>query len=268
MLMLKTHEFRDQIAQAFVKFSGLASELFQKAMEIAPDELHPRKPDRSWRMKCYSLFAKMLEPFPDQVTTEILQRNLKQPDSNPEQTLRGYKSHWYFLRESISCEGYGEFYARADYESLHPFRMVTSDHMYGSIYMDAPVGLVLSYRQVPQAIVSFMPDPQDPESLSIRQLQGILPLRPEATLGRSARYSIRGLARLNWENALIEFAEYVARETRFKSTQIVGSGNIKWASPNYMKMSIERARERYDRTAERMGYNFNPETRNYTRAWR
>jgi hypothetical protein len=129
---------------------------------------------------------------------------------------------------------------------------------YFSIYLDAPVGICLMYKDNPSALTSFMPETKD--TLTIHQLQGIRPFRRyyenEELKGKTI--SSRGTFGIDWQKLLVTYAENLAKKIGFKRIGIQGGHNNLWIKPNrYAEkahITLEEALKSYDEVAERIGY--------------
>ncbi len=133
-----------------------------------------------------------------------------------------------------------------------------------SIEMDMFIGFALLYRGIPQAVCSFFPI--DMDTLTIYQLQGI---NIEAAdedgkfrrLDGRKRYGDRpiGLLALDWQKFLVDYAEHIAIAHGF-SRLCIRHGKYhhmtkaRYKSTGEPHLSLERATEIYDHTAERLDF--------------
>jgi hypothetical protein len=122
------------------------------------------------------------------------------------------------------------------------------------VYLDTVFGFGLMYRGEPNAIVGFYF--AKPETLLIRQLQGIQAriLDNGKVVGRR---SSRGLAPLDWERFLVSYVEEWALQNGFPEIAILSGKKNSWIIPDdkgEVHLPLEKAIQRYDGTARRLGY--------------
>ncbi len=124
------------------------------------------------------------------------------------------------------------------------------------VYLDSPVGIALSYKGEPNAVLGLFPC--DTDTLFITQLQGVQPYIADSKGNNVGSVHSRGLAPLNWEYTLIDIAAYLCRQLGYSRIGIQGGRNNKWTQPYGRKQEIhlplEKALERYDKTAKRLGF--------------
>jgi len=132
------------------------------------------------------------------------------------------------------------------------FRNNQRSGKYVQIYLDGPSGICLVYKEQPCAIVSFFPF--DMETLKIVQLQGLKPKVWNLKEQAHEPGPTKGLARLDWEKLLVEFAEAFARKQNFEYLCIQGGANNNWLTSNPKKLTLEKATIRYDNNAKRFGF--------------
>ena len=136
------------------------------------------------------------------------------------------------------------FLERPDYTSIsfahgkdHRWRGKLCQHGKGKkafeIYMDSPGGLLLLYKQVPQAIVAFHVGRD--LSFFINQVQGLrgfLCDEDDRAIGaqdsKPIMTSPRGLATLRWDELMVHLASNFALSMGFESLTIQGAVNNKW----------------------------------------
>lgn len=133
-----------------------------------------------------------------------------------------------------------------------------------TISLDAMVGITLLYKNIPQAVCSFMPT--NTKTLMIYQLQGI---RYEKTdpqgrfaqggakrlLGRGAR----GLFRLDWQAFLVAFTKAISLYNGFsflgiRSGQFHPMTKKCYDNTKEVHLPLEKALELYDGTAQRLHF--------------
>ncbi|MFH1174839.1 MAG: hypothetical protein V1725_06915 [archaeon] len=123
------------------------------------------------------------------------------------------------------------------------------------IYLDTPCALALTYKDIPQALVGFIPS--DERTLLIDQLQGVIPYFKNEQ-GKYSKGSSRGLAPLDWTRLLVEKAEAIARSHDFSTLAIQSGENNQWArrpkGDGTSNLPYEKALERYDDLAARLHF--------------
>ncbi|HET7302742.1 MAG TPA: hypothetical protein VFI74_05430 [Candidatus Saccharimonadales bacterium] len=117
----------------------------------------------------------------------------------------------------------------------HPFA--------NDIYLDAPLGFALYYRDVPQIVggVSL----SYPTELMLYQMQ---------RLSVDHSQSGRGWPRLNWQATLVQTAEHIAIQNGLAFTGIQHSKRNRWARRHKKHFTPKIARKLYDDTARSQGY--------------
>lgn len=126
------------------------------------------------------------------------------------------------------------------------------------IWLDAPVGVALTYKGAPQAVVAFS---VSNGGLMIHQLQGVKSIvkvtGPEGEVIKKEK-SARGLAILDWQKLMVDVAAHIAVGTGLETISIQEGKNNPWtrALPNESKqphLSIKQAERLYDKVAKRLG---------------
>lgn len=141
------------------------------------------------------------------------------------------------------------------------FSTDTEEHFY-SIYLDAPVGIVLCYKSKPNAVVAMTTNGRE---MMIHQLQGIKGYRADPRLPHNhhdarvnGRISSRGLMPLDWQKLMVQVATEMATKMGATSLGIQGSKNIRWTKPVRVdanpRMTVEAAIKAYDDSAQRLGF--------------
>jgi hypothetical protein len=126
------------------------------------------------------------------------------------------------------------------------------------IYLDAPIGMLLRYKGVPQAIAGMMPHNQ---ALMIYQLQGIRSRADKAgdTVEGKRRTSARGIGRLRWVDTLVNCTAAVAHQWGFAEVAVREGCKNRWChEPHHGEkeppLTFEEAFKRYDATAIRLQF--------------
>lgn len=134
-----------------------------------------------------------------------------------------------------------------------------------TIALDAMVGIALLYKNIPQAVCSFMPT--NIETFMMYQMQGTRYEKADAQ-GRFARGNrrkrllgrgARGLFRLDWQAFLVACTEEIARYNGFsvlgvRSGQYHPSTREWYDETKEVHLPLEKACEIYDSTAQRLGF--------------
>lgn len=135
------------------------------------------------------------------------------------------------------------------------------------IFLDSPSGIVLRWKGMPVAVASF--HVADIHTLHVNQLQGVKGIKVDNSgtdvfteeLER-IRVGSRGLMKLQFREVLVDSVEQFARSLGFERISIEGAVNNRWTR-NYdgvkARLSLERARESYDRVASKLGYTEGPD---------
>ena len=117
------------------------------------------------------------------------------------------------------------------------------------IYLDAPVGFALLYKGLPNALVGL--NCPDKNTVMIRQLQGVI----SYFINDNHAYkktSARGLMPLDWQKLLVDCTVDIAQTANFERIGIQGYTHNRWV--NISSFTSSKAKEKYDGTAERLGF--------------
>lgn len=135
--------------------------------------------------------------------------------------------------------------------SLRSLELDRSDgFVYGSshrfaddIYLDAPLGFAIYYKDVPQIVggVSL----SYPTELMLYQMQ---------RLSVDHSQSGRGWPRLNWQATLVQTAEHIATQNGLMFTGIQNAKRNRWARRHKKHFTPKIAHKIYDNTARDLGY--------------
>ena len=123
------------------------------------------------------------------------------------------------------------------------------------IYLDLPFGICLMYQEKankqfePNAIVSFMPMRMNTDTVFVKQIQGVEGFKIIDGEVSQERSHARGLVVIDWEKLLVLLAEIISEELEYKEIAIQGVKNNSWSYQKY-----DRLEQRYDKTAEKLGY--------------
>ena len=128
------------------------------------------------------------------------------------------------------------------------------------VWIDTPVGFVLTYKGEPNAIVGFAPQAQD--ELMIHQLQGSRPVRRSRKTNKPKQYPSRGIMSFDWRKVMVQISGRVAIAAGFKELSIQqGARNI-WCAPRFEEtephLTHEQAYKAYDAQADRLGFSRGP----------
>ncbi len=125
---------------------------------------------------------------------------------------------------------------------------------YCEVYIDSPIGICLTYKNEPNAIVSFSNKGSD--TLLIRQIQGmkIVKLQKIEKKDEVIKESrSRGLVVLNWKDLLVRIAEIVAMESGYDKVGIMSAYNNSWIRHG-LRIPEDRGLKIYDHNARKLGY--------------
>ncbi|MBI5066387.1 hypothetical protein HZA97_09210 [Candidatus Woesearchaeota archaeon] len=134
------------------------------------------------------------------------------------------------------------------------------------LYLDAPVGICVLYKKIPNAFITFYSKNQ--ETIFVPQIQGVRPHKISGEGLRNGRKSSRGLAVLDWRKLLIESIEEIGKKMNFQTIEIQSAHNNGWTKIDYrgdVKLPLERGIQIYDKEAERMGFT-QREDKNWVRS--
>ncbi len=142
-------------------------------------------------------------------------------------------------------------------------------NLYYSLWLDSPTGIVLIYRDVPQAVVGLATHGRE---LVIQQLQGIRPWRIHNKgyeLEKVARVHSRGLYPFDWQRLMIAITEDFAQQGEIDQLTIQSGRKNKWIKPQGREkeahMTLDQALSAYDKQAKRLGFVYDRSSRNWTR---
>lgn len=271
ILSMQQEKKRFEISEAFSLQAGLDSELFRKALGLRGFSAeHSTEDRRRWTMDAYRVLRQLHTPLAQEVVRETLARHVRSESFANTAQQQHFRADWLYLRDRgdesdkvfpsgcASWAGFGGLYDENAHTELKPYKTIPVETQRGELYMDAPMGILLSHKGIPQAVLGFFLDDRESQCLYIKQIQGLIPLKPEPQSGEGSRYAIRGLPKLHWEEALVEIAEGVARSLQLQSVRIISAENNPWSRHhNYSsqrEFSKERALQRYNATALELGY--------------
>ncbi len=131
------------------------------------------------------------------------------------------------------------------------------------VYLDAPFAFGLMYKGEPNAIIAF--NFRERDTLMIHQIQGVQPLEVDSNYNfikkknsnKKNSLGVWGLNPFDWKKALVLYVTEWARQNDFEKIGIKGGRNNRWVHPDEkgeLHLSLEEAEERYDKTAERLGF--------------
>lgn len=123
------------------------------------------------------------------------------------------------------------------------------------VYLDAPLGICLMYKERPNAFITFYTKNQ--ETIFVPQIQGVRPHKISGEGLRNGRKSSRGLAVLDWRKLLIESVKEIGKQLNFRAIEIQSAHNNGWTKTDYrgdVKLPLERGIKIYDNEAERLGF--------------
>ena len=123
------------------------------------------------------------------------------------------------------------------------------------VHVDGPVGIGLLYTGKPQAGCSF--NVSEAGTLCIYQIQGV---RPKAKEGGESKFAggSRGLFALDWQKALVDTCEEIAKAAGFSRIGIQSAHNNGYVGMEKEDGSIVRLDallKRYDENAKRLGFS-------------
>jgi len=136
-----------------------------------------------------------------------------------------------------------------------------------SIYLDSPVGLTLTYKGEPNAVVGFFPN--DFDTVMVYQLQGVRPTKIGADGKPIGKSSSRGLMPLNWQKLLVDVIEHIGQKLGYEQIGIQSGDNNSWTKPygreGEIHLPLEEALKRYDGVAQKLGFQ-QAENKNWYRS--
>lgn len=96
----------------------------------------------------------------------------------------------------------------------------------GPMYMDAPIGIILSYKNVPNAVLTFFPE--SPSFLLVHQIQGLSKKYQDMKITKKRP---KGLFDIEWRKAMLDFASYLASKANM-GIGIISAKNNPWTKPD------------------------------------
>ncbi len=156
--------------------------------------------------------------------------------------LRSFRNHKKKFSEKTSFEGSPEQdFSEAIMNVLLRTGKITKNYQ---VYLDAPVGIGLTFKNRPCAITSFAAF--DKSTVRIYQVQGVRPYKNYYSLSSS-----RGIFNIEWDKILIELAENYARNLGFSHLSIQGQELHDYS------IMIRSGKDHYDNLAKKLGFKEN-----------
>ena len=136
------------------------------------------------------------------------------------------------------------------------------------IYLDGPIGVVLTYKQRPIAVASF--GALQDKSVGLLQIQGVNGRKVQLSRNASNRleiqkFSPRGLAPIDWRGMFITLAEYAAETIGAEAVSIPSASKNNWVFKNHIPkhdekrvLTLAAAEKTYDLPAIQRGYSLMP----------
>jgi len=157
------------------------------------------------------------------------------------------------LSASLQCHAKKEFDAREyDLRIVHTPSFCDSgyckeydDYNNFKVYLDAPTGICLLYKDKPQAVISFKKSGKS--TLFIPQIQGVRQRRQ----GGIQLNNSWGIEPFDWPALLVRIAEVFAQRCGFRTLCIQSAHNNNWKGG---AVRLERMVRYYDNTAKRLGF--------------
>ncbi|MFN7991105.1 MAG: hypothetical protein U0R44_03010 [Candidatus Micrarchaeia archaeon] len=228
-------------AEAFCKSAGHDSRLFRKAVSAGSSFGRMDPSYGSVVSASYYLLANTLGA--DQSRARMVVGENSLPSFSPP-SLSSYGMRWLIVGREMKA-GYPE-------EILNT---AGSDRERLELFMDAPLGFVLTYKGIDNALCSFWP--HEPDSVLIYQIQGVRRKKFRGQLV-TGRHHSAGLNTIDFRKALVDLASSYARESGFSRIGIRGARNNIWTNTDddgRPHIPMERASEVYDGTALRLGFS-------------
>jgi len=278
--LMKDEKKRFQLSQAFALEKACNAELFRKVIGLqgTPDESTIGR-QREWFKNAFHLLEKIDTPLNQESIRKVISHYGKSDSLKQRSHNAHFRADWLYLRDRgdeterkfpsgcAAWAGFGEVYNEGAKQELRLFKTILVESRPGELYMDTPMGIMLSYKGIPQAVVGFFLDQQDAGCIHIKQIQGVVALRPQAEVGHVERYPTRGLPKLHWENALVEIVEDLARSLEVTKVRITSADNNQWnghvSYASRRTLTATQAFLRYDRTALQSGYERSDQTRDF-----
>ena len=137
-------------------------------------------------------------------------------------------------------------------------------NLYFNIWLDSPVGFVLTYKGMPNAVAALAM--RGPDTVMVHQLQGIRGNKLDPTASRYAseavigRTSARGLAPFDWQKVMVTITEQIVAKHGANVAAIQSAANNVWTrermpSDKEPHLPLEAAVLIYDQLAARLGYS-------------
>ncbi len=230
-------------ARAYCEYRGMDPGLFRKA-EYGASARTSRFDDSYGSLVAmhYSLLSNTSNDSPARIRPFISANALEGFDHS---RLGSYSVRWMMVKDN-KPSGYPE----------EVMNLAGSDRERLELYMDAQLGFVITYKGVENALCSLWPEKAD--TLMIHQLQGVRKKKFRGPLYVGRLHS-RGLADVDFRKAMVEFVSSLAKEAGFSSVGILGARNNTWINTDddgRPHITMERASEIYDGTAQRLGFSF------------
>ncbi|MFH1174649.1 MAG: hypothetical protein V1725_05935 [archaeon] len=121
------------------------------------------------------------------------------------------------------------------------------------IHIDTPFAFCLFHKETPQAVIAF--DISSRHVLKVYQLQGVMPFREENRKLIPDGHA-RGLFGIDWTRGLVEELGRWGKEHGFIKYGVQGGNNNDYQDTivDGQYISLGKLLERYDATAERLGF--------------
>ncbi len=187
-----------------------------------------KRPTLAFAEAQYGLSRRLEEQVKELPVADIITDNLRPGASSKSKSLGAYSLQ---AVERADISYFGPLH-----DDDHPF--------FNHIYLDAPLGIVISYKDIPQAVAGI--SLSYPTELMAYQIQGIK--IPHSQSGR-------GLGRLDWRGALLDIAERITVESGLAFTGVQAARHNMWVHRDYgKKRRMKHFRQIYDKTAQAHGY--------------
>lgn len=134
------------------------------------------------------------------------------------------------------------------------------NNKYYNLYIDAPTAIALTYKNMPQALVSMRAAPR--RSVRVVQIQGVRPWHwVNNQLGKMA--SSRGLMPLHWVSCMLHIADQVAQSVDASTIYVQSASLNTWAregARSDLGFPHQAAQKIYDTVPKENGYSFDANT--------
>ncbi len=233
----------EYLQQMFSFVQGKDAKLMTKAVTIA--DKFPSQDKFTFIRKNYILLEKvLLQDSLQQIDLrQLLEKHHRQKDETHVLRVQDYSL------ETVCCQMGFEGYDPKWFEKQKNSKMVFD------IYLDAPLGILLKYKEEPQAVMTF--SPIDVNTLKIYQLQGVVPKEFDEDREVIARGNSRGLSSWDWRAFFIDVVECAARRYKFETVVIQSGHNNDWTKDSEGRpahLLLDAALQKYDTVAERLGF--------------